>query len=83
MSRALKTIQKLNEVNPFRLGRKGVKSATVDTVMRKLQSLKNEIDAVVDEFIPEEDDEKTNMTLKETSKLLGKSVSNLKKVKGK
>lgn len=71
----------MNEVNPGKLGRENVRGMTIDTFRKKLEKMKDEIDGIVDDYVPQDDDPKANKALKEISKDLGKAISKLKGIK--
>ena len=80
MSRAKALTKRMDEVNPFKLGRESVRSLTISTTADKLAHIKNNLDTMMSEFILEEDNPKTVAALKECTKLLNSAIANLRKV---
>lgn len=80
MSVAKAFLQRLDEVNPLKLGRAPVRKLTISTTANKLEALRNSLDVMLSEFVLEEDDPKTVAGIRDAMKLINSAVASLRKV---
>lgn len=81
MSIANKIIFRLKESSISDKISESMDNADISDTMSSLQSVKDRLDLVISDFIPDEDDSKTHKLINDASNFIGKALLSLKGIK--